>query len=348
MNQNWQIFLEQRGAVLVDGGVAHFGNPEAELAAAHATTHGSTLLCDLSHQGLLLAAGDDAQTFLHGQLTNDVAALTDDNVQRNGYCSPKGRLLATFLMWKAKQGYLLQLPPALLAPIQKRLAMFVLRAKVKFEDVSDQWVTIGVAGPNAEAGIHKYFGQAPAQPMSTWHGDAVRVMRLEGKRFQIIGAPEKMPALWDALSESCVKVGSALWGWLDIQAGIAQVLPATQEAFVPQMANYELTGGVSFKKGCYPGQEIVARTQYRGILKRRMALAHLDGVALPQPGDKDYSAQFADQAAGEIANAAASPEGGFDLLVVAQIESIQGGELHWKTPDGPVLKLLPLPYSMPE
>jgi folate-binding protein YgfZ len=130
-----------------------------------------------------------------------------------------------------------------------------------------------------------------------------------------------------------------------IQAGIPTIGAATQEAFVPQMANFDLVGGVSFKKGCYPGQEIVARTQYRGILKRRMALAHLGGEARPLPGQNVYSAAFGDQSAGTIVNVASAPGGGFDLLVVAQLESLADGDLRWNAPDGPPLQVRSRPHA---
>jgi tRNA-modifying protein YgfZ len=348
MQNDWQDFLVQQGGIVADGRIAHFGDARRELLAAR----DATVVCDLSHRGLILASGEDAQVFLHGQFTNDVAALGDDSAQLNGYCSPKGRLLATFLMWKGKQGFMLQLPRALVAPIQKRLSMFVLRSKVKLEDVSDQWMRIGVAGRAAQAKVQELFGAIPPQGMKTLHTDLGRAIRLSGTRFELICSPGNAQRIWTALSketaENAVKAGCAAWDWLEIRDGIPTVLPATQEAFVPQMANFELVGGVSFKKGCYPGQEIVARTQYRGILKRRMALAHVDTLETPQPGESVYSAQFGDQAAGQIANAAPSPEGGFDLLVVAQIEGIQGAALHWKRPDGSALQLLPLPYPMPE
>jgi folate-binding protein YgfZ len=135
------------------------------------------------------------------------------------------------------------------------------------------------------------------------------------------------------------------WEWSLIQAGVPVVVAATQEAFVPQMANFDLVGGVSFKKGCYPGQEIVARTQYRGILKRRMALAHVAGGERPQPGQAVYSKEFGDQAAGTIVNAAPSPTGGFDALVVAQIESLGNGELHLKSLDGPAMEVRKVPSA---
>ena len=136
------------------------------------------------------------------------------------------------------------------------------------------------------------------------------------------------------------------WDWLDIRAGIPVVGPATQEAFVPQMANLDLIGGVSFTKGCYPGQEIVARMHYRGTLKQRMYLANVGGTQLPQPGDKLFSPEFGEQACGTIVNGAPSPEGGQDVLAVIQIASAEKGAVHWKSPNGPALKFMQLPYPL--
>ena len=342
MLPDWQHFLASQGAHIAAGSVTSFGEAAAESAAAR----DGTVLCDLSHLGLILASGADAPAFLQGQFTNDVAALPDDGVQRNGWCSPKGRLLATFLLWKARQGYLLQMPQALVAPVLKRLSMFVLRSKVTLADASGDWVRMGLAGARAEALAGEICGAALPAPMASWHGDGMRVIRLDAARFEVVAAPAAAQALWKTLAPHSTRAGAAVWDWLDIRAGIPTVLPATQDAFVPQMANFELIGGVSFKKGCYPGQEIVARTQYRGILKRRMGQAHGDAAA--QPGDKVYSAAFGDQAVGEIANAAAAPEGGFDMLVVAQIESMTGGALRLGAPDGPPLAVTALPFPLPQ
>lgn len=349
MHPDWQQFLTQQGADISNGAVTGFGGNLAESASLQ----GGTLLCDLSHEGLILASGEDTAAFLHGQLTNEVQGLRDGDVELNGYCSPKGRLLATFLIWPAKQGYLLQMPREVAEPVRKRLALFVLRAKVKLEDVSDQWIRIGVAGAQAESSLRGHFGSVPDRDMTTWHGgepgQGIRVIRLSAQRFEVIGGLEAMQAAWTALAGAAgvIKTGHDAWDWLSIRAGVPAVVSATQDAFVPQMVNFELIGGVSFKKGCYPGQEIVARTQYRGILKRRMALAHLEGSDAPRPGDPVYSAEFGDQAAGQVVNAAPAPAGGFDLLVMAQIESLRNGKLAWKAPGGPALTLQPLPYAVP-
>jgi folate-binding protein YgfZ len=276
-------------------------------------------VADLSNNALLRVSGDDAAAFLHAQLTNDVEALAVNRAQWNGWCSPKGRLLATFLLVRRADGFLLMLPSEIAAPIAKRLGMFVLRSKVKIADVSDQYARRGIIGRST----------GPA-PMEVAEENSAILVGLEHGRIVAFMPPQ---------SAAKPDVGADAWELAAIRAGVPTITAATQEAFVPQMANFELVGGVSFKKGCYPGQEIVARMQYRGGLKRRMALVHVAGSERPQAGQSVYSAAFGEQAAGTIVNAAPAPEGGFDALVVAQIESLERRDLRWKSPDGPGLEV---------
>ena len=269
------------------------------------------LLVDLSDNALIAITGDDAATFLQGQLTNDVLAVAPGQAQWTGWCSPKGRLIASMLLVRRDDGYLAMLPAELAPAIAKRLAMFVLRAKVKVADVSADFARVGLIGAHADA---------PLPAMSIGPGLAVVI------------APRDDPRL-EALRKATRPATEEAWTLALIHAGIPTVVAATQEEFVPQMANFDLIGGVSFRKGCYTGQEIVARTQYRGILKKRMAVAHVEG-ATPTPGQSVYSPAFGDQSAGTVVNAAAAPEGGYDFLVVAQIESLREGNLRLGSPDG--------------
>ena len=337
--------LQNQGAAFVDGRVAGFGDAKAELQSL--TTQ--SVMCDLSHEGLLLVSGDDAAAFLHGQLSNDVLALTEDDAQITSWCSPKGRMLVTPLLWRGKQGYFLQMPRSLQPAIQKRLQMFVLRSKVKLEDLTADWVKIGVAGINSdalEANIHAVFGALPARVMASIHTDLGRVIRLSKTRFEIIAGVKNAIEIWEKLIPNFARVGAGVWDLQTIRDGVIQVLPETQDQFVPQAANFELVGGINFKKGCYPGQEIVARTQYRGILKRRLVRVHADADDLPKPGESIYAPEFGEQAAGHIANVARAPEGGFDALVVAQIESIKADSLRLNSLNGAALKVASLPYEV--
>jgi tRNA-modifying protein YgfZ len=345
MNPLWIDMLQNQGATFVDGRVAHFGTTGAELLSLNT----QTVMCDLSHEGLLLVSGDDAAAFLHGQLSNDVLALAEGDAQITSWCSPKGRMLLTPLLWKGKQGYFLQMPRSLQVAIQKRLQMFILRSKVKLTDLSADWVKIGVAGVESnalEASIHAVFGAVPGRVMTSIHTDFGRVIRLSQTRFEIIASAEHAIEIWKTLTPNVAKVGAGVWDLFTIRDGVVQVLPETQDQFVPQAANFELIGGVNFKKGCYPGQEIVARTQYRGILKRRLVRVHSESSDLPKLGESIYAPEFGEQAAGHIANVAPAPEGGFDALVVAQIESIKADSLRLKSVDGVALKVVALPYEI--
>jgi len=298
----------------------------------------------LSQFGLIRFSGDDAQTFLHNQLSCDVAALASSGSTYGAYCTPKGRMLASFLLWRSDQGYFMQLPSSLREPIQKQLSKFILRSKVKAADASGDWTLIGLAGKDAAALAQRAIGQAPQAEHGVAHTLDVTVIRLPGDRFEIAAAKDKAPRVLEALAAGAEKTTQEYWDWLDIKAGIPTILPATQEAFVPQMVNLDLIGGVSFEKGCYPGQEIVARMHYRGTLKQRMYLANVPGSERPQQGEKLYSQAFGDQACGTIVNVAPSPDGGFDTLSVIQIASADIGDVRWKSPTGPALKLLALPY----
>jgi len=343
MNSIWQDFLRQQGAKIQDGLVQHFGDAQTELA----TTRDSTVLCDLSQFGILKVAGEDAQSFLQNLLSSDVREIIEQRAQGSSLNSPKGRMQATFLIWRTGADYFLHLPRTLCLGIQKKLSMYVLRAKVKIFDVSDEIICLGLSGAGAAALSQQHFGSVPQDLLAVeQHGNA-SVIRAGAQRFQINTTPQHAPDLWQKFSAAARPAGSSCWDWLNIRDGIPVIMPATQEQFVPQMANLDLIGGVSFKKGCYPGQEIVARTQYLGKLKRRMYLAHSEGNAVPQPGDELYSADMEGQASGMVVNATAAPGGGCDLLAVVQISSREAQTVHLQSLQGAVLQFLPLPYSLP-
>lgn len=294
---------------------------------------GTVIVCELSQFGLIRFFGAESQSFLHNQLTCDVAALESGKNTYGSYCSPKGRVLATFLLWRTGDDYFMQLRSSLREPTQKQLSKFILRAKVKVADASPEWTLIGVAGKDAIALVQRV-------------ADGEMVIKLPGERYEIAVTRGKTQAILAAFDSDAEKVTPEYWDWLDIRAGVPVILPATQEAFVPQMVNLDLLDGVSLTKGCYPGQEIVARMHYRGTLKQRMYLANIAGADSPQPGDRLYSPDFGEQACGTIVNAARSPTGGSDVLAVIQIASAEKGEVHWKALTGPALRFMQLPYSV--
>jgi hypothetical protein len=339
---SWKTYLESVGAVFDGHTVLHFGNAAHERDAAAS----GTIVADLSQLGVVAFNGEDTATFLQGQLTNDVRALHANSAQWSGYCNPKGRLLGNFLMWRHGDDTCLQMSGDIVSSVQKRLSMFIMRAKVKARDASDETVRLVVAGAAAQAAVQAAMGVLPAAAMTTAVAEPGLVVRVGHDKFVLSVAPEAALAVWQALCQSATPVGAPVWDWLRLNAGIPMIVAATQEQFVPQMVNLEAIGGVNFQKGCYPGQEIVARSQYLGKMKRRMFLAHVDATAAP--GDSLYSADFPGQATGSVVNAAPAPSGGCDILVVAQIESAHTQTLHLQAADGTPLTLKPLPYALPE
>ncbi len=343
LNPAWQSFLEQHGAHIQDGVTSDFGDAAAERAAAR----DGTILCDLGQFGLLKASGEDAQSFLQNLLSNDIKAVSPQHAQLSSLNTPKGRVLATFLVWQHGSDYFLQLHQSLAAAMQKKLSMYVLRSKVKIEDASARHVCLGLSGPRAAALLRRVFGAVPEQPLAVHAHESGSVICVAQNRFLIATTAQFAEQLWQTLSAEARPVGSPCWDWLSIRAGLPVVSAATQEEFVLQMLNLEVLGGVSFKKGCYPGQEIVARMQYLGQTKRRMYLAHVAGEPAPQAGDKIFGNE-ADSASGMVVNAAPAPGGGYDVLAVLMIASHDSQPQHLGTPQGPQLQFADLPYAVPD
>lgn len=346
MNSAWQTFLCNHRAVIENHRVIHFGDSAAELQE----TQTATIMADLSHYGLIRFSGEDAKTFLQSQLTCDIRKIDPRRAQYGSYCTPKGRILATFLLWQQGEDFLMQLPASLAVAVQKRLSMYVLRAKVTLTNASDDWIRVGIAGPRTAALIETITGTSGGfgQSLQVTHDKEISFLYLSQQRIELITTLENAPGLWDRLSQHATAVGARCWDRLTIAAGIPVILPETQEMFLPQMINLDAIGGVSFKKGCYPGQEIVARTQYLGKLKRRMFLAHISTAQTITAGDALYSSDMEDQSSGNIVNAALSPHGGFDVLAVIQQSSVDTYPVHWQSLQGPVLEIIPLPYPLPD
>jgi len=302
--------------------------------------HGSLNgVAPLPHLGIIRAEGEDAAKFLHGQLTQDFSLLGLSEARLAAFCSAKGRMQASFIGFKRSHSeILLVCSRDLLAPTLKRLSMFVLRAKVKLSDASADFALYGLAGD----AIKNVAPIAPSAWSKTDSGSTTLV-----RLYPADGVPR---ALWVAPATEAPPAGNALspdvWLWSEVRSGIATVTTPIIDAFVPQMLNYESVGGVNFKKGCYPGQEIVARSQFRGTLKRRAYLAHCDAPL--QAGDEVFDSADASQPCGTVAQAAAAPGGGFDALISLQISATTGSGLRLGQAEGPALELLPLPYPLLE
>ena len=211
------------------------------------------IYCELSQIGLIRFSGDDAQAFLHNQLTCDVAALATGSSVYGAYSTPKGRMLASFLLWRSEQGYFMQLPSSLREPVQKNGPKFILRSKVQAADASSEWTLIGVAGKDADALVQRVIGQAPQGEREVAHTTDATIIACRAT-VPDPATKDKAPRILDALAAGAEKVDAARWEWLDIRAGIPTITPATQESFVPQMVNLDLIGGVSFEKGATPAR----------------------------------------------------------------------------------------------
>lgn len=285
----------------------------------------------LSDWGVIRAVGDDARSFLNGQLTQDVLHLVPGQARLAGYCSPKGRLLASFVVWaRGPQELLLACSADLLPQTLKRLSMYVLRAKCKLSDASAEWPLHGIAGGGLAEAPTAVWGH-----VSSAAADLVRLPDGAGvPRYLWAGA--NPPALPELTADR--------WRWLEVQSGVPRIVAATVEQFVPQMVNLELVGGVNFQKGCYPGQEVVARSQYRGTLKRRAFLFESEAAAMP--GQELFAEDDPSQPAGLVAAAAPAPGGRYALLAETKIAHAQA-PLHLGAPDGPRLVPTALPYALP-
>ena len=314
MNPHWRSFLESTEGVF-DGDsteLLNFGDATGELLAAKQ----QTVVVPLTHLGLIEATGDEAKAFLHSQFTSDINHLADGQAQHAGWCSAKGRMQASFVVWRQGERYLLALAADLQEATQKRLQMFVLRAKVKLAAQTDSTVMLGLSGPQATEALADAGLPCPTDAMSAAETNGCAVIRLDASRFMIVAPESAMAALWQKLSVKARPAGLPAWRWLDIQSAFPLVTLATKEEFVPQMADFEKIGGVSFHKGCYPGQEIVARTQYLGKVKRH--LFRLSSAQALKAGDVLHSPDNPDQSCGMIMTAAPSPAGGYEALAVVQ------------------------------
>jgi tRNA-modifying protein YgfZ len=304
----------------------------AELEAARS----GSIVALLPQVTVLEFSGGDAESFLQGQLTCDVAALRN-TAGYGAWCSPQGRMLASFLLWRHDTGIFMALRADIAPGVQQRIARYVLRAKVAIAPAP--LALLGVAGPDADAALRRRGAVPPAALGTTSPADGGAVIRLDDSRFLLAATQDRAQALLAELRARLTPVSGLAWDWLDLRRGIPWITAPTQDRLVPQMANLEHLGGVSFTKGCYTGQEIVARAQHRGTVKRRMFLANV--AAECAAGDELFAEDLGDQAAGMIVNAAASPDGGTDALAVVNSASREASVVHLRSLDGPALRFLP-------
>ncbi|MDR2261731.1 MAG: folate-binding protein [Azoarcus sp.] len=358
---DWIDHLIRNGADISAGGAsAAFGGPHADTGAL---ARGAAAI-PLRHLGLIHATGSEAAPFLHNLLSNDINTLAADAAQWTSFNSAQGRMLANFLLWRDSDGggdsgndsggngndgnrYSLALAADLAPALLKKLSFYILRAKVKLTLPAPERALIGLAGPAAGNCLTHAALPSPAVDMRHTAAAGVRVIRINTGLYILELAATAAPATFAALcAAGAAASGVASWELAAIRAGLPLVTAATQETFVAQMLNYEIIGGISFTKGCYPGQEIIARTQYLGKPKRRtyrLALSALPATGAP-PGTALYAPASGERPVGIIVNTAPLPEGGEALAVIQTAHA--GDELHIGAPGGPCAHVLELPYEI--
>jgi folate-binding protein YgfZ len=344
MQSPWLLHLDAAGARFAENEVGSLsftdGREEVRRAAS------GTIAVPLTHLSLIRTTGEDAASLLQNLLSNDVKKLQPHHAQRSSLNSPKGRMLASFILWRDAGDVILQTSADLAPATIRKLSMYVLRSKAKISGADAELAAIGLAGPSVARVLDQLGLQLPPESMQT-SGEQIRVVRLEGPRVMLLTAPANCPELWDKVTaiSGVQPAGTTAWQWLDIQQGVPLITNATQDEFVAQMLNFDLIGGVSFQKGCYPGQEIIARTQYLGKLKKRMFRAHSAGEP-PQIGANLYSVEFGEQSVGKVVMAAPAPEQGGDLLVVVQTSSREQNDVRLGSLEGERLRFDSLPYPV--
>lgn len=306
------------------------------------------VLAALPDLAVVAVGGADAKPFLNGQLTVDVAAVDARRWQLGAYCSAKGRVLALFEMWQAEEGYGLLLPTEQAEPLRARLSRYVLRSKVRLQEVGARWSVFGMTGPGIEQAVQQAGLMCPEQPWTCRLLDgAARLIRVppsprSGARLMLM-APASDGAVWLQKLSAVSTVGAGVWWWSKIDAGLPDVFGVTQERFVPQMLNLDVLGAVHFSKGCYPGQEVVARSQYLGKLRRRMFCGNAQSASA---GDDVFGDDEGAGAVGTVVMAAASPAGGCDLLIECPSELAQSARLRIGGARSAGLSLSDPPYPM--
>lgn len=313
MSFDWKALNGLASAVFEDALPIHLGDLDSELSACR---DGQNVIAPLADLGWIRCSGSDAKSFLHNQLTSDVNHLASEHWQYSSWCNAKGRMLASFIAARPStdEEYLIQMAADLSPAILKRLRMFVLRSKVSLDDLAGSRLSFGLGGKDPAEALRRGSLPVPLADGQLAQFAEGFVIRMANDRYQVVVDIAAAEIVWASLAVAARPVGVLAWRWLGVRSGIPLVRQATQEEFVPQMVNFDKIGGVSFHKGCYPGQEIIARTQYLGKVKRHLYRTHAEqpltaGVQLFAEADPQ-------QSCGVVVDAAPSPDGGWDALVV--------------------------------
>ncbi|MFJ4586222.1 YgfZ/GcvT domain-containing protein [Pseudomonas moraviensis] len=302
----------------------------------------SAFFCTLSHEGVLAVRGADAGKFLQGQLTCNISYLSDTRASLGARCTQKGRMQSSFRILLEGDGVVMAMASELLEPQLADLKKYAVFSKSKLTDESAAWVRFGLE--HGDAALTSLGLALPAETDSVVRHESLIAIRVSPERAELWVPAAQAQNIQSQLSTTLREGDLNQWLLGQIRAGIGQVMPSTRELFIPQMLNLQAVGGVSFKKGCYTGQEIVARMQYLGKLKRRLYRLRLDTAELPEPGTQLFAPSH-NNSIGEVV-LAANAEGNIELLAVLQAEAAEAGDLHLGALEGPALHLLDLPYEL--
>ena len=319
MNPEWRKFLEQSGAEISNDLHVSF-NHEGRSSP-------DNYLTDLSLLSPLEITGVDAGEFLHGQFSSDLKKLTVDTFQYSAWCNPQGRVIALFMIYRKEQAFYLLVPSDIKDRFLKRLRMYVLRSNVVITDRSGELVCLGITGDESV----QHLSTVPELPGKTAREGELTLLRIDDGpplRLLVTGPVHAMKALWQSLAMQFTGADNSLWQFRDISAGIPWIQEPTSELFLPQELDLDITGGLSYVKGCFPGQEIIARVHYRGSVKQRLHRSFIPaGGQQPVPGDKLYAGDSSDNNVGTILNVVDSPANGYGILAVADVKDAAAWEL---------------------
>lgn len=344
MNSDWKAFLIDNGAKFSDEQLISFGDAElAQKAPPH-----EVMLSDLSDFGLIKVFGEDAESFLQNQLSNDIRNVSDTMHQISAWCTPKGRIIATFRIFQRQDSYYLSVSADLLEHVIKKLRMYVMMSKVTIEDASDALIHFSYSGSKTGEKLQKILAlSTPIEPNQTLQSKDLSILHISGNidHYEVFGSINDAKDLWNSCKTEATLSNSNRWYYLNILAGNPHIDQASSESWIPQMVNYIAVDGVDFKKGCYPGQEVVARLNYLGKTKRRMY--HLLINTNTPPAVNDVISSTTDKDAGKILNAVINSDGKVEALAVLKIAEASNG-LTLANDDTVAISLLDLPYTLDE
>lgn len=329
MHPDWQNFLKNEKTV---------------------TDEIENIITDLSHFDLIEVTGKDATNFLNGQFTTNIKELSEHHLQFSAWCNPKGQVKTTFFIYRHKTGFNILLPKELKDSFLKKLQMYIMRADVKLIDKSDELVKVGIQTNNKKL-LAKFIQAVPEQQGEITTQDDLHCSQTyspennEAQRYIFIGSAEKLIILWKEISQECTPVDTAIWECLDIKAAYPWLSLQTTEKFLPQMLNMDLIDGLNYQKGCYPGQEIIARLHFRGQLKRSLFLATCPSDTSPIIGDQLF-VNDVETGVGSVINVNFFKEQCYLLIVIER--AMMKNELSLREPNANKINLQALPYESNE